>query len=78
MESEKESYLQLFQRYINLFTFDYKELYQVSWVEHSIYLVYGAKPIKKIPYRMNPNFFKTVKEEIDKLFDEGFIFSMDN
>ena len=78
MESEKESYLQLFQRYIHLFTFDYKELRQVSWVEHSIELVDGAKPMKQMPYRMNPNFSKTIKEEIDKLLDVGFIFAVEN
>lgn len=78
MESEKESYLQLFRRYIHLFTFDYKEIRQVSWVEHSIELVDGAKPIKKMPYRMNPNFSNTVKEEINKLLDAGFIFAVEN
>ena len=34
--------------------------------------------MKQMPYRMNPNFSKTVKEEIDKLFDAGFIFAMEN
>ncbi|KAH9297584.1 hypothetical protein KI387_029266, partial [Taxus chinensis] len=78
MENEKESYLQLFRRYIHIFTLDYKELHQVSWVENSIELVDGAKPIKKMPYRMNPNFSKTVKEEINKLLDAGFIFTVEN
>ncbi|MCO5611957.1 hypothetical protein L7F22_066217 [Adiantum nelumboides] len=46
--------------------------------QHRIPLKPDAKPVRLQRYRMNPNYAKKVKEEIDKLLKAGFITEVEN
>ncbi|KAH9321336.1 hypothetical protein KI387_015975, partial [Taxus chinensis] len=45
--------------------------------EMKIKLKEGAHPVRKRPYRMNPNFHEKVKEEIDKMLKSRIIKPLD-
>jgi len=61
------------------FAWSYKELKGIlrSICKHKIKLIANACPIKRQPYRMNPNYVQRVKEGLDKLLDAQFIFPIE-
>ena len=46
-------------------------------VQHMIPIRDHAKPVQQGPYDMNPKYHTTVKEDIDKLLDAGFIYKIE-
>ena len=45
---------------------------------HHIYLKYGCKPIRQLQRCMNPALKEVVKEELQKLLNANFIYSLSN
>ena len=64
-----------FDDYKDVFAWDHSKLEGVDRVvcHHRIPLVPDAKPIRMQRYKMNPNYAKKVKEEIDNLLKARFI-----
>ncbi len=60
-------------KYIHLFTFNYKDLSEVTMEQHKIQLSLNAKLVKTKHGRWNPKYIAMVKEELDKLLEVGFI-----
>lgn len=49
----------------------------LAFYQHCIDLKANAKPMKQQRYKMNPNYVKKAKEELDKLLQVGFIYLVD-
>ena len=74
-DSLKQELLQLFKEYKDVFAWDHTELKGIDprVCQHKIPLKMDARPVRMQRYRMNPNYAKRVKEEIDALLKAGFI-----
>ena len=74
-ENFKRKLSELFQQYEDVFAWDHTELKGVDpkVCHHRIALKPDARPIRMQRYRMNPNYAKKVKEELDALLKAGFI-----
>lgn len=70
----------LLRDYKDVFAWSYKDMpgIEPTFYQHIIDLRKDARLVQQKRYRMNPNYAKKVKEEIDKLLQVGFIYPMDN
>ena len=59
----------LLKEYKDVFAWSYVDMEGINpkFYQHKINLKEGAKPVKQQRYRMNPNYAKLVKEEINRL-----------
>ena len=75
----REQMINLLKEYKSVFAWSYKDMQGIdpTFYQHKIDLQKDAKPIQQQRYRMNPNYAKKVKEEIDKLLQVGFIYPVD-
>ena len=75
----KEQLVQLLKEYRDVFAWTYTDMEGIDpkFYEHKINLKEGAVPVKQQRYRMNPNYAKQVKEEIDRLLRVGFIYPVE-
>ena len=75
-EQFKEQLVQLLKEYKDVFAWSYTDMEGIDpkFYQHKINLKEGAVPVKQQRYRMNPNYAKQVKEEIDRLLRVGFIY----
>ena len=75
----KEDLKKLLQEYMDVFAWDYLDLKGMdpAVYKHKINLQEDAVPVIQQRYRMNPNYAKQVKEELDKLLNVGFIVPID-
>jgi hypothetical protein len=64
--------------YKDVFAWSYKELKGIprEVCEHKIELMVNVQPIKQKQYRMNPNYPLKVREDLDKLLDVEFIYTI--
>ena len=71
----KKQARKVFEEYKDVFAWEHKDLKGVDpkVCQHRIPLVQDAKPVRLQRYRMNPNYAKKVKEEIDNLLKARFI-----
>jgi hypothetical protein len=69
----KDAIIKLFKDYINYFTWNYHEMPSRELVEHRLPIKYGFRPYKQSARRFNPIIHDWVKEEVERLFDAGFI-----
>ncbi|MCO5594482.1 hypothetical protein L7F22_048513 [Adiantum nelumboides] len=71
----KDKAWNLFLKFKDVFAWEHIDLKGVDpeVCQHRIPLKPGARPIRLQRYRMNPNYAKKVKEEIDNLVKAGFI-----
>ena len=71
----REKFSELFHEFEDVFAWDHTELKGVDpeVCQHRIPLRMDARPVRMQRYRMNPNYAKKVKEEIDALLKAGFI-----
>ena len=71
--------VQLLKEYRDVFAWTYTDMEGIDpkFYEHKINLKEGAIPVKQQRYRMNPNYAKQVKEEIDRLLRVGFIYPVE-
>ena len=76
----KEELARLFDEYKDVFSWDHSELKGVdpAVCHHRIPPIPNARPIKMQRYRMNPNYAKKVKEEINNLLKAGFIVEVES
>jgi hypothetical protein len=56
-----------------MFTFNYKDLREITMEQHKIKLLPNAKPIKTKQGRWNPKYTTMMKEELNKLLETRFI-----
>ncbi|KAH9326524.1 hypothetical protein KI387_006702, partial [Taxus chinensis] len=79
LDYEVSKILEILWDYQDLFPRGYHELKGVheSLWEMKINLKEGACPVRKRPYRMNPNLHEKVKEEIEKMLKSGIIKPLD-
>ena len=75
----KEQLVQLLREYRDVFAWTYTDMEGIDpkFYKHKINLKEGAVPVKQQRYRMNPNYAKQVKEEIDRLLRVGFIYPVE-
>ncbi|GKF94177.1 hypothetical protein Tco_0283877, partial [Tanacetum coccineum] len=57
----------------DVFPEDLPGLPQTRQVEFHIYLVPGAAPVARAPYRLAPSEMKELADQLQELFDKGFI-----
>ncbi len=74
---EKKQYEDLLHKYIYLFTFNYKDLKEVTMEQHKIKLLPSAKLVRTKQGRWNLKYIVMVKEELDKLLEAGFFQPME-
>ena len=69
----------LFKEYRDVFAFSYEDLRGIPEhiATHRIELDTAISPCHQARYRMNPNYAKAVKEDLEKLLKAGFIESVD-
>ena len=69
----------LFQEYRDVFAFSYEDLRGIPEhiATHRIELDTAISPCHQARYRMNPNYAKAVKEDLEKLLKAGFIEPVD-
>ena len=69
----------LFREYRDVFAFSYEDLrgIQEHIATHRIELDTAISPSHQARYRMNPNYAKAVKEDLEKLLKAGFIGPVD-
>jgi len=69
----------LLTEYQDVFTWSYSDMEGIdpNFYQHLINLKEDATPIRQQRYRMNPNYAKQVKDEIDKLLAVGFIYPIE-
>jgi len=75
---QKQRISTLMQKFEDILATDFDEIRNTQPICNHDIDTGGAKPIKKRPYRMNPNVETWVKEEIDKLEQNGIIIRIDN
>jgi hypothetical protein len=77
---QEQKRLDVLKRNIEAFAWDYKEMKGIhpSICTHRIYIKEGCKPVKKPQRRMNLAIKDIVKQELQKLFDVGFIYPISN
>ena len=77
---EKSTYSKLLKEFADVFAWSPSDLTGIPLTlgEHQIDLVNEAAPIRQCQYRLNPRYSLMVKEEIDRLLEAGFIYSVNN
>eukprot|EP00253_Pinus_taeda_P032635 PITA_32635 len=72
--------LQLLQKYKKAFAWDYMDMKGIhpNPCTHCIYLKYGCKPVRQPQRRMNIALKEVVKEELQKLLSDNFIYPISN
>jgi len=60
-----------------MFTFNYKDLREVTIKQQKIELLLNAKLVRTKQRRWNPRYTTMVKEELDKLLETRFIILME-
>jgi len=73
---EKKQYEDLLHKYTHLFTFNYKDLREVTMEQHKIELLPSAKLVKTKQGRWNLRYIAMVKE-LDKLLEARFFRPME-
>jgi hypothetical protein len=75
MRKPVEKIADLLHEYQDLFPTTFSEMKGIAGElgEMKIPLKPGPKPVKQIPYRLNPRYKEKVKEEIDCMLKEGVI-----
>ena len=75
----KEELHCLLKEYKDVFAWSYSDMEGIdpSFYQHRINLRDDAAPIRQQRYRMNPNYARQVKEEIDRLLAVGFIYPIE-
>ena len=75
----KQDLIGLLQEFKDIFAWHYTDMKGVDprFCTHRINLKKDAVPIVSQQYRMNPNYAKHVKEELDKLLKVGFIYPVE-
>ena len=68
--------MNLLQNHLSAFSWGYEDMKGIplETCTHHIYIQEGARPIRKSQRRMNRALRDIVKEELQKLFDVGFIY----
>nr|GEX79388.1 putative reverse transcriptase domain-containing protein [Tanacetum cinerariifolium] len=61
------------QNFLEVFPEDLPDLPPARQVEFQIDLIPGAAPVARAPYRLAPSELKELSEQLQKLFDKGFI-----
>ncbi|GJS53369.1 putative reverse transcriptase domain-containing protein [Tanacetum coccineum] len=61
------------QEFLEFFPEDLSGISPTRQVEFQIYLVPGATPVARVPYRLAPSKTKELAEQLPKLTDKGFI-----
>jgi hypothetical protein len=71
----KVAIIKLLKEYVDCFTWNYHEMPELSreLVEHRLPIKSGFIPYKQPARRFNLTIHNWVKEEVGRLFDEGFI-----
>ena len=74
----KQELIDLLQEFKDIFAWKYTDMKGVDpqFCMHKINLKKDAVPVVSQRYRMNPNYAKAVKEELDKLLKVGFIYPL--
>ena len=75
----KEELHTLLKEYKDVFAWSYSDMEGIdpSFYQHRINLKDDAAPIRQQRYRMNPNYARQVKDEIDRLLAVGFIYPIE-
>lgn len=75
----KQELTDLLQEFKDIFAWNYTDMKGVDpkFCMHKINLKKDAIPLVSQRYRMNPNYAKAVKEELDKLLQVGFIYPLE-
>ena len=78
-EDFKHRLRELLMEFKDIFAWKYTDMKGIdpSFCQHRINLKADAVPVIQQRYRMNPNYAKQVKEEIDKLLAVGFIYPVE-
>jgi len=74
---EKRQYEDLLHKYIHLFVFSYKNFFKITMEQHKIESFPNVKLVKTKQGRWNPKYTTMVKEELDELFEAGFLKPME-
>ncbi|MCO5569916.1 hypothetical protein L7F22_023630 [Adiantum nelumboides] len=77
-EEEEQLLIATLKQYKDVFAWSYKDLKGVnpSICQHTIPLKSDAKPSRQRPYTYNETFARKIKEEIDKLKEDEFIYEI--
>ena len=77
-EREKEEYVNLMKKYIDVFAWSYEDLkeYDTSIIQHTIPINPGERPFKQKLRRINPKLLPIIEKEIKKLFDAKIIVTL--
>nr|GFA17244.1 putative reverse transcriptase domain-containing protein [Tanacetum cinerariifolium] len=63
----------IFKDFPKVFPKDLSSIPPAQQVEFQIYLVPGAAPVARAPYRLAPSKIKELAEQLQELSDKGFI-----
>ncbi|KAL3676614.1 hypothetical protein R1sor_026562 [Riccia sorocarpa] len=71
--------IRILEEYKDVFAWEYADMKGIlaEIAEHCIDLVPGSRPSRSQRYRMNPNYAKRVKEDLDKLLKAKFIYPVE-
>ena len=79
-DKDRQSYVSLLSDFSDVFASSPSDLTGIlpRLGEHKIDLVEGAVPVRQRQYRLNPRYLLMVKEDINRLLEAGFIYSVVN
>ena len=79
-KKERGDYVKLLKEFSDVFAWTPSDLRGIppDLGEYHIDLIDGSVPVRQRQYRLNPKYSLMVKEEIDRLLEAGFIFSVNN
>ncbi|CAM6102405.1 unnamed protein product [Calypogeia fissa] len=74
--NQEKTIQDLLAEYKDIFAWRHEDLKGINMElgEFHIDLMLGARPVRQRQYRLNPKYSMLVKEEIDKLLEEDFIY----
>lgn len=80
IEKEEKELITLLKEYKDCSAWAYEDMKGVppKVIQHTIRIRDVAKLVQRKPYDMNPKYETIVKEEIDKLLDDGFIYELEH
>lgn len=80
IEKEEKELITLLKEYKDCSAWAYEDMKGVlpKVIQHTIRIRDFAKLVQRKPYDMNPKYETIVKEEIDKLLDDGFIYELEH
>ncbi|GJR01278.1 putative reverse transcriptase domain-containing protein [Tanacetum coccineum] len=73
LEKKRLEDVQIIRNFPEVFPEDFPSLPPTRQVEFQIYLIPGAAPVARAPYRLAPSKLKELSEKLKELFDKGFI-----